>query len=86
MLTELLAFLDELLAYLESVHDIREEGKPARRSPAVEPSPRRHGPCVTRYRRSVSEALTRSGALVPNRNWLITRVGLCWGMSASARC
>jgi hypothetical protein len=36
MLTELLAFLDELLAYLESIHDVREEGRPARKSPAVE--------------------------------------------------
>jgi hypothetical protein len=37
MLTELLAFLDELLSYLESVHDVRgQEGTPARRSPAVE--------------------------------------------------
>ncbi len=37
MLTELLAFLDELLSYLESVRDVRgEDGKPARRSPAVE--------------------------------------------------
>jgi hypothetical protein len=37
MLTELLAFLDELLSYLESVRDIRgEEGRPARRSPEVE--------------------------------------------------
>jgi len=36
MFTELLAFLDELLSYLESVHDVREEGRPARRSPAVE--------------------------------------------------
>ena len=36
MLTELLAFLDELLSYLESIHDVRDEGKPARRSPAVE--------------------------------------------------
>jgi len=37
MLTELLAFLDELLCYLESVRDIRgEDGRPARRSPAVE--------------------------------------------------
>ena len=33
---ELLAFLDELLAYLESVHDVREDGGPARKSPAVE--------------------------------------------------
>jgi len=37
MLTELLAFLDELLSYLESVHDVRcGEGTPGRRSPAVE--------------------------------------------------
>ena len=37
MLTELLAFLDELLSYLESVHDVRgEEGRPGRRSLAVE--------------------------------------------------
>ena len=37
MLTELLAFLDELLSYLESVHDVRgEEGSPARRSPEIE--------------------------------------------------
>ena len=37
MLTELLAFLDELLSYLETVHDVRgEEGTPGRRSPAVE--------------------------------------------------
>lgn len=36
MLTELLAFLDELLSYLESVRDVRgEDGKPARRSPEV---------------------------------------------------
>ena len=37
MLTELLAFLDELLSYLESVRDVRgEEGSPARRSPEIE--------------------------------------------------
>jgi hypothetical protein len=37
MLTELLAFLDELLSYLESVRDVRDEdGKPARRSPELE--------------------------------------------------
>ncbi len=37
MLTELLAFLDELLSYLESVRDVRDEdGKPARRSPEIE--------------------------------------------------
>ena len=36
MLTELLAFLDELPAYLESIHDVREEGRPTRKSPAVE--------------------------------------------------
>jgi len=36
MLTELLAFLDELLSYLESVRDVRgEDGKPERRSPEV---------------------------------------------------
>jgi hypothetical protein len=36
MLTELLAFLDELLAYLESVREIRgEEGSPPRRSPEI---------------------------------------------------
>jgi hypothetical protein len=35
MLTELLAFLDELLSYLESVRDVRGEG-PARRSPEIE--------------------------------------------------
>jgi hypothetical protein len=29
MLTELLAFLDELLSYLESVRDVRDEGTPA---------------------------------------------------------
>lgn len=37
MLTELLAFLDELLSYLESVRDIHsKEGSPARRSPEIE--------------------------------------------------
>ena len=37
MLTELLAFLDELLSYLESVRDVHgEEGNPARRSPEIE--------------------------------------------------
>jgi hypothetical protein len=37
VLTELLAFLDELLSYLESVRDVRgEEGRPARRSPEIE--------------------------------------------------
>jgi hypothetical protein len=36
MLTELLAFLDELLSYLESVRDVLEDGRPARRSPAIE--------------------------------------------------
>ncbi len=37
MLTELLAFLDELLSYLESVRDVRsEQGRPARRSPEIE--------------------------------------------------
>jgi hypothetical protein len=37
MLTALLAFLDELLSYLESVRDVRgEDGSPARRSPEIE--------------------------------------------------
>jgi hypothetical protein len=37
MLTELLAFLDELLSYLESVRDIHgKEGSPARRSSEIE--------------------------------------------------
>ncbi len=37
MLTELLAFLDEQLSYLESVRDIHgEDGRSARRSPAIE--------------------------------------------------
>ena len=37
MLTELLAFLDELLSYLESVRDIHgEDGTLARRSPEIE--------------------------------------------------
>ena len=37
MLTELLAFLDELLSYLESVRDIRgKEGTPSKRSPEIE--------------------------------------------------
>jgi hypothetical protein len=37
MLTELLAFLDELLSYLESVRDIHgKEGSPARRSSDIE--------------------------------------------------
>jgi hypothetical protein len=37
MLTELLAFLDELLSYLESVRDVHgEEGGPPRRSPKIE--------------------------------------------------
>jgi hypothetical protein len=37
LLTELLAFLDELLSYLESVRDVRgEEGSSGRRSPEIE--------------------------------------------------
>ena len=37
MLTELLAFLDELLSYLESVRDVRsEDSTPASRSPQIE--------------------------------------------------
>ena len=37
MLTELLAFLDELLSFLESVRDVRsEDDRPARRSPQIE--------------------------------------------------
>jgi hypothetical protein len=37
MLTELLAFLDELLSYFESVRDVRgEDGRLARRSPEIE--------------------------------------------------
>jgi hypothetical protein len=37
MLTELLAFLDELLSYLESVRDVHgEDGRPVRRSPEIE--------------------------------------------------
>ena len=37
MLTEFLAFLDELLSYLESVRDVGgKEGSPARRSPEIE--------------------------------------------------
>lgn len=36
MLTELLAFLDELLSYLESVRDVRgEDGRVATRSPEI---------------------------------------------------
>jgi hypothetical protein len=37
MLTELLALLDELLSYLESVRDVRDEnGKPVGRSPTID--------------------------------------------------
>jgi hypothetical protein len=37
MLTELLAFLDELLSYLESVRDIHDpDGRSAKRSPQIE--------------------------------------------------
>jgi hypothetical protein len=37
MLPELLAFLDELLSYLESVRDVRgEDGRSAGRSPEIE--------------------------------------------------
>jgi len=37
MLTELLAFLDELLSYLESVRDVRgEDGRLVRSSPELE--------------------------------------------------
>ena len=37
MLTEFLAFLDELLSYLESVRDVRGEDRTsARRSPQIE--------------------------------------------------
>jgi hypothetical protein len=37
MLTELLAFLDELLSYLESVRDVRDEdGRSAGRTPEIE--------------------------------------------------
>ncbi len=37
MLTELLAFLDELLSYLESVRDIHgDDGGSAKRSPEIE--------------------------------------------------
>jgi hypothetical protein len=37
MLTELLAFLDELLSYLESARDVHgEQGSPARRWPKIE--------------------------------------------------
>jgi hypothetical protein len=37
MLTELLAFLDELLSYIESVRDIRGvDGRSAKRSPEIE--------------------------------------------------
>ena len=37
MLTELLAFLDKLLSYLESVRDVLDDdGRPTRRSPAIE--------------------------------------------------
>jgi hypothetical protein len=37
MLTELLAFLDELLSYLESVRDVRDEdGRHATRSAEIE--------------------------------------------------
>jgi len=37
MLTELLAFLDELLSYLEAVRDVRgEDGRPAGKSPEIE--------------------------------------------------
>ncbi len=37
MLTELLAFLDELLSYLESVRDVRgEDGRSTSRSPGID--------------------------------------------------
>jgi hypothetical protein len=37
MVTELLAFLDELLSYIESVRDIRgEDARSAKRSPEIE--------------------------------------------------
>ena len=37
ILTELLSFLDELLSYLESVRDVRDDdGRPMRRSPGIE--------------------------------------------------
>jgi hypothetical protein len=37
MLTELLAFLDELLSFLEAVRDVHDaNGKPVGRSPAIE--------------------------------------------------
>jgi hypothetical protein len=37
MLTELLALLDEVLSYIESVRDIRgEDGRSAKRSPEIE--------------------------------------------------
>jgi len=42
MLTELLAFLDELLSYLESVRDVRGgDGRPAGKSPEIERLTRR---------------------------------------------
>jgi hypothetical protein len=36
VLTELLAFLDELLSYLQSVRDIREDRRPGKRSLEIE--------------------------------------------------
>ena len=37
VMTELLSFLDELLAYLESVRDVRgEDGRPTTRSPGID--------------------------------------------------
>jgi hypothetical protein len=60
MLTELLAFLDELLSYVESVRDIHgEDGRSARRSPAIERLTHRTRACAMRCRRSANQSLPR---------------------------
>jgi hypothetical protein len=68
MPTELLAFLDELLSYLESVRDIGgKEGSPASRSREIAVDPENAG-AARRGVRGGPETLTRSGLLTPKSN------------------
>jgi len=79
MLTELLAFLDELLSYLESVRDVRgEEGRPGRRSPAIERLTQKTRALRDAVSAERQKTLTRSGPLTPKSNRSAARAGLCW--------
>jgi hypothetical protein len=69
MLTEFLTFLDELLSYLESVRDVRgEEGRPGRRSPALERLTQKTRALRDAVSAESQKTLMRSGSLGPKSN------------------